>query len=172
MKDLMIGLKKTQISFQMANCARLMGQFRVAESYYKRTIKLRYFEMFADPLVFYYLGECYKGQGKYNEAIAYYENYKQKNGADIKMANGAIQGCQMSKDWIAEGSRYRVLNVQKLNSRYNDFCPSFGDKKNKYLFFSSAREKAVGKSKDSYTKQDYVDIFYSFDYTEQKKKNR
>jgi len=162
--------EKTQISFQMANCARLTGQFRVAESYYKRTIKLRYFEMFADPLVFYYLGECYKGQGKYNEAIAYYENYKQKNGADIKMANGAIQGCQMSKDWIAEGSRYRVLNVQKLNSRYNDFCPSFGDKKNKYLFFSSAREKAVGKSKDSYTKQDYVDIFYSFDYTEQKRK--
>ena len=95
--------EKTQISFQMANCARLTGQFRVAESYYKRTIKLRYFEMFADPLVFYYLGECYKGQGKYNEAIAYYENYKQKNGADIKMANGAIQGCQMSKDWIAEG---------------------------------------------------------------------
>ncbi len=162
--------EKTQISFQMANCARLTGQFRVAESYYKRTIKLRYFEMFADPLVFYYLGECYKGQGKYNEAIAYYENYKQKNGADIKMANGAIQGCQMSKDWIAEGSRYRVLNVQKLNSRYNDFCPSFGDKKNKYLFFSSAREEAVGKSKDSYTKQDYVDIFYSFDYTEQKRK--
>ena len=46
--------EKTKISFQMANCARLIGQFRVAESYYKRTIKLRYFEMFSDPLVFYY----------------------------------------------------------------------------------------------------------------------
>lgn len=165
--------EKTKISFQMANCARLMGQFKVAESYYKRTIKLRYFEMFADPLVFYYLGESYKGQGKYNEAIAYYENYKTKKGADLNMANGAIQGCQMSKDWISEGSRYRVLNVQKLNSRNNDFSPSFGDKKNKYLFFSSAREEAVGKSKDAYTKQDYVDIFYSFDYTDiQRKKDK
>ncbi len=165
--------EKTKISFQMANCARLMGQFRVAESYYKRTIKLRYFEMFEDPLVFYYLAESYKGQGKYDEALAYYENYKTKKGADFGMANGAIQGCQMSKEWIAEGSRYRVLNVQKLNSRYNDFSPSFGDKKNKYLFFSSAREEAVGKSKDSYTKQDYVDIFYSFDYTEiQRKKDK
>lgn len=165
--------EKTKISFQMANCARLMGQFRVAESYYKRTIKLRYFEMFEDPLVFYYLAESYKGQGKYDEALAYYENYKTKKGADLVMANGAIQGCQMSKEWIAEGSRYRVLNVQKLNSRYNDFSPSFGDKKNKYLFFSSAREEAVGKSKDSYTKQDYVDIFYSFDYTEiQRKKDK
>ena len=162
--------EKTKISFQMANCARLMGQFKVAESYFKRTIKLRYYEMFADPLVYYYLGECYKGQGKYNEAISYYENYKSKKDADIKMANVAIQGCQMSKDWISEGSRYRVKNVSKLNSRQNDFCPSFGDKKNKYLFFSSSREKAVGKSKDSYTKQDYVDIFYSYDYTEQQKK--
>ena len=162
--------EKTKISFQMANCARLMGQFKVAESYYKRTIKLRYFEMFSDPLVFYYLGLCYKGQGKYNEAVAYFENYKLKKGADVVMANSAIQGCQMSKEWISEGSRYRVLNVQKLNSRYNDFCPSFGDKKNKYLFFSSSREEAVGKSKDNYTNQDYVDIFYSFDYTEQKRK--
>ena len=41
--------EKTKISFQMANCARLMGKFKVAESYYKRTIKLRYFEMFSDP---------------------------------------------------------------------------------------------------------------------------
>ena len=61
-----------------------MGQFKVAESYFKRTIKLRYYEMFADPLVYYYLGECYKGQGKYNE-IAYYENYKSKKDADINI---------------------------------------------------------------------------------------
>ncbi len=162
--------EKTKISFQMANCARLMGQFRVAESYYKRTIKLRYFEMFQDPLIFYFLGETYKGQGKYDEAIAYYETYKTKKGADLNMANGAIQGCQMSKDWISEGSRYRVLNVQKLNSRYNDFCPSFLDKKNKYLFFSSAREEAFGRTQDPYTKQDYVDIFYSFDYTDHQRK--
>ena len=92
--------------------------------------------MFSDPSVFYYLGLCYKGQGKYNEAVTYFENYKLKKGADVAMANSAIQGCQMSKEWISEGSRYRVLNVQKLNSRYNDFSPSFGDKKNKYLFFS------------------------------------
>ena len=162
--------EKTEISFQMANCARLLGKFRVAESYYKRTIKLRYFDFFKDPSVYYYLGESYKGQGEYDEAIASYENYKKKKGANINMANAAIQGCQMSKDWISEGSRYRVKNVKKLNSPSNDFCPSFGDKKNKYLFFSSAREKAVGKSKDSYTGQDYVDIFYSFDYTEIKRK--
>ena len=37
--------EKTKISFQMANCARLLGKFRVAESYYKRTIKLRYFDL-------------------------------------------------------------------------------------------------------------------------------
>ena len=103
--------EKTKISFQMANCARLMGKFKVAESYYKRTIKLRYFEMFSDPSVFYYLGLCYKGQGKYNEAISYFENYKLKKGADVNLANGAIQGCQMSKEWISEGSRYRVLNA-------------------------------------------------------------
>tara|TARA_B100000963_G_scaffold100964_1_gene87326 strand:- start:21 stop:2342 length:2322 start_codon:yes stop_codon:yes gene_type:complete len=158
--------EKTKISFQMANCARLMGEFRSAQNYYKRTIKLRYFEMFSDPLVFYYLGQCYKGQGMYNEAISNFENYKLKKGADVAMANSAIQGCQMSKEWISEGSRYRVKNVKKINSRYNDFSPAFGDKKNKFLFFSSSREEAVGKEKDKTTNEDFPDIFYSYDDTD------
>ena len=77
----------------------------------------------------------------------------------------------MSKDWISSLSRYKVQNVQKINSRYNDFSPSFGDKKNEY-FFTSSREEAVGKTKNEHTNQDFSDIFVSFLKEEKKIKER
>ena len=117
--------EKTEISFKMANCAMLMGDYKLAESYYKRTIKLRYIEMFGDPIVIYNLAQALKGQEKYDEAIERYKEYASKEGADKDIANAAIESCQMSKDWISSLSRYKVQNVQKINSRYNDFFSIF-----------------------------------------------
>ena len=151
--------EKTEISFKMANCAMYLEEYKLAESYYKRTIKLRYIEMFGDPIVIFYLGEALKGQAKYDEAIIKFEEYASKDGSDQKMANDAIESCKMAKDWISSLSRYKVQNVQKLNSKYEDFSPAFGDKKNEVLFFSSSREEAVGKEKSGQTDEDFTDIF-------------
>ena len=164
--------EKTEISFKMANCAMLMGDYKLAESYYKRTIKLRYIEMFGNPIVIFNLAEALKGQEKYDEAIEKFQEYSLKEGADQKMANEAIESCEMSKDWISSLSRYKVQNVQKLNSRYNDFSPAFGDKKNEILFFTSSREEAVGKAKNEQTNQDFSDIFVSILNEDKKKKKK
>ena len=164
--------EKTEISFKMANCAMLMGDYKLAESYYKRTIKLRYIEMFGNPIVIFNLAEALKGQEKYDEAIEKFQEYSLKEGADQKMANEAIESCEMSKDWISSLSRYKVQNVQKLNSRYNDFSPAFGDKKNEILFFTSSREEAVGKTKNEQTNQDFSDIFVSILNEDKKKKKK
>ena len=45
-------VQKISMSFRMAECARKIGNYRQAESYYKRTIKMRY----DDPIAIYYLG--------------------------------------------------------------------------------------------------------------------
>ena len=164
--------EKTEISFKMANCAMLMGDYKLAESYYKRTIKLRYIEMFGDPTVIYNLAQALKGQEKYDEAIEKYKEYASKEGANKQIANEAIESCEMSKEWISSLSRYKVQNVQKINSRYNDFSPSFGDKKNEILFFTSSREQAVGKTKNEQTNQDFSDIFVSYLKEEKKKKKK
>jgi len=164
--------EKTEISFKMANCAMLMGDYKLAENYYKRTIKLRYIEMFGDPIVIFHLAEALKGQEKYDEAIESFQEYSLKEGADKKMADEAIESCEMSKDWISSLSRYKVQNVQKLNSRYNDFSPAFGDKKNEVIFFTSSREEAVGKTKNEQTNQDFSDIFVAFLKEEKKKKKK
>ena len=72
--------EKTEISFKMANCAMLMGDYKLAESYYKRTIKLRYIEMFGNPIVIFNLAEALKGQEKYDEAIEKFQEYSLKCG--------------------------------------------------------------------------------------------
>ena len=68
--------EKTEISFKMAHCSMLMGDYKLAESYYKRTIKLRYVEMFGDPIPIFNLAEALKGQEKYDEAI---EKFKESD---------------------------------------------------------------------------------------------
>ena len=75
MKVLMKEKRKQKLVFKMANCAMLMGDYKLAESYYKRTIKLRYIEMFGDPIVIYNLAQALKGQGKYDEASKNIKNY-------------------------------------------------------------------------------------------------
>ena len=164
--------EKTEISFKMANCAMYLEEYKLAESYYKRTIKLRYIEMFGDPIVIFYLGEALKGQQKYDEAIVKFEEYALKDGSDQNMANEAIESCEMAKDWISTLSRYKVQNVQKINSRYEDFSPAFGDKKNEVLFFSSSREEAVGKEKSGQTDEDFTDIFVTVLKEEKRNKKK
>ena len=73
-------IQKIGMSFRMAECARKIGNYRQAESYYKRTIKMRY----DDPIAIYYLGmmqrniasnkTAEKAVSKYNEAIKSFQN--------------------------------------------------------------------------------------------------
>ena len=70
-------VEKTEISFKMANCAMFVGNYKQAETYYKRTIKLRYIEMFNDPMVMFLLGNALKAQEKYDEAIEDYRKVKE-----------------------------------------------------------------------------------------------
>ena len=77
-------VQKIAMSFRMAECARKIGNYRQAESYYKRTIKMRY----DDPIAIYYLGmmqrniasnkTAEKAVSKYNEAIKSFQQYHEK----------------------------------------------------------------------------------------------
>ena len=90
-------VQKIGISFRMAECARKIGNYRQAESYYKRTIKMRY----DDPIAIYYLGmmqrniasnkTAEKAVSKYKEAIKSFQHYQEKVPEDLR-AQEAIVG--------------------------------------------------------------------------------
>ena len=66
--------QKIDMSFRLAECARKIGNYRQAESYYKRTIKMRY----DDPIAIYYLGMMQRNIGKYQDAVESFQLYMEK----------------------------------------------------------------------------------------------
>tara|TARA_Y100000589_G_scaffold332346_1_gene392159 strand:+ start:8017 stop:10320 length:2304 start_codon:yes stop_codon:yes gene_type:complete len=147
--------EKNEISFKLAQCYYFLGNYKKAESNFRRTLKMRY----DNPLVHYFLGECYKSMEKFDKAEEQFLIYTDLVPEDDK-GNQALESLRLSQDWILDGSKYRVVNAgSKLNSKANDFAPFFRDKKNEDLFFTSSREEALGKSLNEKTGQRFTDIF-------------
>ena len=59
-------LEKNKISFKLAQCYFFLGDYKKAEMNLRRTLKMRH----DNPLVYYYLAECYKGMEKFEKAQA------------------------------------------------------------------------------------------------------
>ena len=148
-------VEKNEISFRLAQCYFYLGNYKKAETNFKRTIKMRY----DNPLVHYYLAECYKSMEKFEKAKEQYDIYIKLEPDDPK-GLVALESLRLSQEWIMNGSKYRVVNAGgTLNSKANDFSPSFRDKKNEELYFTSSREDVLGKNINQKTGQRFTDIF-------------
>ena len=102
-------VQKIEMSFRLAECARRIGNYRQAESYYKRTIKMRY----DDPIAILYLGMMQRNIGKYEDAIKSFESYSERVPEDERSAE-SILACQMAIDWEANPSRYAAVSYTHL----------------------------------------------------------
>lgn len=148
--------QKIEMSFKLAECARRIGNYRQAESYYKRTIKMRY----DDPVALLYLAMMQRNLGKYDDAIENFKLYAAKVPEDIR-AMESIEACKMAKEWTENPTRYAVTNMKTINSKQDDRMPAFGNKDNTQLFFTTARKGVQGKKLSAQTGQHFTDIFVS-----------
>ena len=147
--------EKNEIGFKLAQCYFFLGDFKKAETNFRRTIKMRY----DNPLVHYYLAECYKGMEKFDKAESEYEKFI-KLDPDNPKGSFALESLELTKEWIQDGSKYRVVNAgTDLNSKSDDYCPVMKGKKNDELYFTSSREGVLGRSKNHMTGQYFSDIF-------------
>ena len=147
--------EKNEISFKLAQCYFYLGNYKKAESNFRRTLKMRY----ENPLVHYYMGECYKSMERFDKAEEQYEIYSNL-APDDSRGKIALESLKLSQEWILDGSKYRVVNAgNSLNSKANDFSPFFRDKKNEELYFTSSREESLGKNINQKTGQRFTDVF-------------
>ena len=118
-------VEKNEISFKLAQCYFYLGNYKKAESNFRRTLKMRH----DNPLVHYYMGECYKAMERFDKAEEQYELYV-KLAPNDPQGKVALESLKLSQSWILDGSKYRVVNAgNQLNSKANDFSPFFKDKK-------------------------------------------
>ena len=146
--------QKIEMSFKLAECARRIGNYRQAESYYKRTIKMRY----DDPIALLYLAMMQRNLGKFDDAIKTFTQYSEKVPEDIR-AQEAIESCELALEWTQNPTRYAVSNMKGLNSKNDDRMPSFANNDYTLLLFTTARKGVTGRKISDQTGQFFTDIW-------------
>ncbi|MDO9256555.1 MAG: OmpA family protein [Bacteroidales bacterium] len=149
---------KEKISFQMAECYRIINNTKKAESAYKRLAKTKYAQ--TNPLVFLHLAEAMKSNEKYTEAKTYFEKYTELVPADPRGPTGS-QSCKLAQDWIDTPTKLKIKLEKALNSKESDFSTTYSDKLYNTIIFTSTRDASTGKDMDNWTGQNFSDLFVS-----------
>jgi len=147
---------RTEIVFMIAECYRLVNDPKNAETWYKLAVK----SAAVKPEAQFWYAESLKKNGKYQQAIEEFRNYKQIAPTDAK-ADQEIRACELAQEWMQNPEVYRVNELKDLNSKESDFSPSYGRDDYGVVWFTSSREDAAGNKTHGATGQGYTDIFES-----------
>lgn len=158
---------KSTVLFKIAESYRKTNDYKNAENYYLKAVKLGY----KDPVAQLHYADMLKAQGEYEEAIVAYQEFKQENPTDRRAEMG-IESTKKAIEWMDSPSRYQVDLMKDINSTGYDFSPSYSGKRadDDEIIFTSTREGSVGKKEDGWTGGSFMDIYVSS--AERKEKGR
>ncbi len=152
-------IESRRVTYQIAECYRILGDVKNAEKFYLRLEKKNYQK--DNPMILFHLGNMCLSRGEYDEALKYYEQFKKRNPEDNR-ADVLIESCQKAKTWTENPTRYEVENFKKFNTRQNDWAPRWGNpSKQNQIIFSSDREGSQGKGGNQWTDGEFSDIYKS-----------
>ncbi|MBI1267107.1 MAG: OmpA family protein [Cryomorphaceae bacterium] len=151
--------EKGRVSFQIAECHRLMLDLQGAADYYNKAIGFKYFK--ENPEVFFNYAETLREQNKFDEAVKQYNEYKDKGG-DKSKANTRIKECEEAALALDQPpTRYVVEQVPVLNTEQFDYAPAWASKKGDEMILSSSRAASTGTAEDPITGESFMDLFVS-----------
>lgn len=146
-------IEKKRIMFQLAECYRLTQDNKKASSQYKKTIMAGY----SDPVVYLRYAEVLKDLGEYKTAEENYKEYVKLVPGDPRGKNG-LKAIELYEQSIKNPTRYQVANIVKINSKDDEFSPTYADKKYSSIVFSSNRKES-GEDIDVNTGLPYSQLF-------------
>lgn len=147
---------KAEIIFKIAESYRLSDQAEQAEVWYDKAILARY----NDPISYLHLGEMKKLNGKYDEAIVQFKKYMAEMPEDPRGEMG-VKSAEEAQKWVDQPTKYIVEPMSLINSEGYDFSPTFSDKKNEEIIFTSLREGSTGSGVSAVTGQSFADLYVS-----------
>lgn len=143
--------------YRIGECYRLMTDDAAAVEWYSKAVTARYHK--EDPDVYFNWGESLRELEKFDEAVEQYNKYIAEGG-DKALAQGRIEECKEASNQLIEPkARYIVENETQLNSPNFDFSPTFSEKKEDEIVFSSSRASAYGSGVDPKTGENFMDLF-------------
>lgn len=156
--------KRLEYEYKLANCYWYIDDYKKAQSRFKRLIRKEYPD---SSLVLKY-AHTLRYQGKYDDAIEYYNQFLEKY-PDFEEAVNGKKSCNLTPVWLENPTRFQVENEKYLNSREADFSPYFVGGLDNNIIFTSTRSGVVGRKKNGITGQLNTDLFKSnFDIQKQR----
>lgn len=148
--------EKAELSFMVAESYRMSNNPKSSEQWYKKISGKDY----ARPDATFFYAESLRKNGKYEDAIEEYKNYKVMVPADFRSDLG-VRSCELAIEWIESPEPYVVIENKDLNSRKSDFGAAYARDDFGMVFLTSSRDEATGKSDNGATGQNFTDIFES-----------
>ena len=145
--------KKLLYIFRVGECYRYLTDVDQAETYYSRAIDGNY----KDAIVYLRIADAQREQGKYKEAEKNYQIYFDKSG-DKRGKDGA-EACKLAQEWKKNPTRHIITPELVLNTANYDFAPTFADRKNSELIFSSSRAGSTGEIEEQRTGEGRTDLW-------------
>lgn len=146
--------QKKEIYFKLGESYLAINESRDAERWLKRAVRAEY----EDTKAILDYAQALKMEREYEEAIEQYKMYKELV-PDDERADQGIEACEKAMEWLENPNRYVVTNFEAINTRQNDFCPTFADNDYTELYFTSSREESKGDDPSSVTGNPLTDIF-------------
>jgi peptidoglycan-associated lipoprotein len=150
--------EKAEVSFKMAECYRLTNQLRKAKAQYKRLLRFKMQEK--NPEIILRIGQTHFMLEEFEEADEYFSIYDSIM-ADDPQAIIAIESIKFARRSVNNPKNYSLENIKKINTKFDDFSPSYQDNNYQSIYFTTTREEATGKELDGWTGEDFSDIFYA-----------
>ena len=148
--------ERNEYVFMVAEGYRLTNNPRSAEPWYKRIAGRDN----ARPEATYWYAQTLKKNGKYEEALEAFEEYRQIVPSDAR-ADLGIRSCELAIEWMESPQPYEVEEVKDLNSRESDFCPVYARDDYGMVYLTSSRDESAGKRDHGATGENFSDIFES-----------
>ncbi|MAC95954.1 MAG: hypothetical protein CMC96_10685 [Flavobacteriales bacterium] len=145
---------KAEIIFKIGESYRLSDQTEQAEVWYEKAIIAQY----ADPVARLHLANMKMQNGKYDEALVEFQKYAADNPSDPRGKLG-VEAAQKAQTWADNPTTYTVEPVVLINSEFYDFSPTFADKRNDELIFTSTREGSTGSDVSEVTGTNFSDLY-------------
>ncbi|PIF05375.1 MAG: hypothetical protein CSA36_06900 [Draconibacterium sp.] len=152
-KDRVLRMK---YAFEIAQCYRHIGNYDMAELYYKNAIRRGY----PDNIALLYHADMLRATQQYEEAIETYRIFLDSVPDDTRALDG-LEAIKKTQEWVANPTRHIINPIKEINSRESDYSPVFVAGRDNEVIFTSTRKAAAGKRKSQITGQNYADLFIS-----------
>ncbi len=149
--------ERNRILYQTAECYRIMNNYRMAEPTYRRLLTQKYEEK--QPLLLLHLADILRYNGKYEQAIPFYQHFIELQPEDQRGLVG-LKSCQLADSLSKSPTRHLIKNEKEINTRYDEFSATYANTGYNEIIFTSNRNGSTGKGKDEWTQKYFSDLYY------------